>query len=131
VKGATESPDEFRKRLNQLALDEEEARPVGAAGHAWFLGARARNSGSLHSDTWSGTAADLGERGVIAVYPGTGWWKEQKKHDRSDFGARYAEERRNGRRHVRGLLNMLALDREGGASSRCSCASTASVMTSS
>ncbi len=90
VKGATESPEELRKRLNQLALDEEEARPTGAVDDAWFLGARARNTGSIHSDTWSGTAADLAERGVIAVYPVTGWWKDQKKRDRSAYGARYA-----------------------------------------
>jgi len=90
VKGTLESPEEFRKRLNQRALEEEEERPAGAADHAWYLGERARNTGSLHSDTWSGTAADLAERGIVAVYPVTGWWKEQKKRDRSDLGVRYA-----------------------------------------
>jgi hypothetical protein len=41
-------------------------------------------------DTLSCNAADLAERGVIAVYPVSGWWKDQPKRDRSDFGARYA-----------------------------------------
>ena|SRR5664279_4265062 len=49
-----------------------------------------RTSGSLHTDIWGGTAADLAERGFIAVYPVGGWWKEQKKRDHSERGARYA-----------------------------------------
>ena len=56
----------------------------------WYLGEQARNKGSLHSDMWVGTAADLAERGVIGVYPVGGWWKEQPKRDRSADGARYA-----------------------------------------
>lgn len=55
----------------------------------WYLGERARNRGSLHSDILTGFAADIAERGVIAVYPVTGWWKELKKRDRSEHGARY------------------------------------------
>lgn len=35
-------------------------------------------------------AADLAERGVIAVYPVSGCWKDHPKRDRSDKGARYA-----------------------------------------
>lgn len=33
---------------------------------------------------------DLARRGMLAVYPVTGWWKENKSPDRSDRGARYA-----------------------------------------
>jgi hypothetical protein len=50
----------------------------------------ARNKGSVHSDRWVGTAADLAERGVVGIYPISGWWKDQPKRDRSDIGARYA-----------------------------------------
>jgi hypothetical protein len=88
---ATETNDEFRKRLNRRALDEEEERPVRAAGaDGWFLGSDARNRGSLHSDIWEGTAAELAARGRVAVYPVTGWWKELRSRDRSSLGARYA-----------------------------------------
>ncbi|EGV20713.1 S8 family peptidase [Thiocapsa marina] len=91
VKGPTESLDEFRKRLNQRALDEEENRPLsGTDNDGWYLGPRARNRGSVHSDILAGFAADIAERGTIAVYPVTGWWKELKKRDRSKHGARYA-----------------------------------------
>jgi hypothetical protein len=91
VKGPTESLEEFRKRLNKKALDEDEAKPSTRGDSSeWYLGERARNRGSLHSDILSCNAADLAERGVIAVYPVSGWWKDQPKRDRSDLGARYA-----------------------------------------
>jgi len=90
VKGPTESLDEFRKRLNQQALDEEEKKPEAGGSDSWYLGSQARNRGSVHSDFLSGSAADLAERGVVGVYPVSGWWKEQKKRDRSDKGSRYA-----------------------------------------
>ncbi|MGK3996569.1 S8 family peptidase [Sorangium sp. So ce1024] len=91
VKGPTESMDELRKRLNKKALDEDELKPsTGGDSSEWYLGERARNRGSLHSDILSGSAADLAERGVIAVYPVSGWWKDQPKRDRSEKGARYA-----------------------------------------
>lgn len=91
LKGATESLDEFRKRLNQRALNEEENRPSKSAGSdGWYLGPNARNRGSIHSDVLNGAAADIADRSSIAVYPVTGWWKELKKRDRSQHGARYA-----------------------------------------
>ena len=91
MKGPTESVDEFQKRLNKKALDEDEAKPVtGGAASEWYLGEQARNRGSLHSDILTCNAADVAERGVIAVYPVSGWWKDQPARDRSDLGARYA-----------------------------------------
>ncbi len=90
VKGATESLDEFRKRINQAALEGEEKKPDAGETAGWYLGPNARNVGSLHSDIWNGSAADLAERGVVAVFPVSGWWKEQPKRDRSAEGARYA-----------------------------------------
>lgn len=91
VKGPTESMGEFRKRLNRKALEEDETKPsTGGDSSEWYLGEQARHRGSLHSDILECSAADLAERGVIAVYPVTGWWKEQPKRDRSEQGARYA-----------------------------------------
>jgi hypothetical protein len=91
VKSPTESMDEFRKRINKRALEDNEAKPTAASDSSnWYLGEKARNRGSLHSDIWVGTAADLAERGVIGIYPVSGWWKDQPKHDRSEKGARYS-----------------------------------------
>lgn len=91
VKSPTESLDDFRKRVNQQALDEDEDKPkTGGDASDWFLGEQTRNKGSIHSDIWVGTSADLAERGVIGVYPVSGWWKDQPKRDRSGLGAHYA-----------------------------------------
>lgn len=67
-------------------------RPASATSDAdeWYFGPDYRVSGSLHSDIWHGTAADLADRAAIAVYPVAGWWKELKARDRSERGARYA-----------------------------------------
>ncbi len=91
VKTPTESLEEFRKRLNQRALEEDEDRPDTTSDSSdWFFGERGRNKGSIHSDFWVGTAADLAERKYIGVYPVSGWWKEQPSRDRSAQGARYS-----------------------------------------
>lgn len=90
VKRATETLPTFRKRINGQALGGQEARPTGAGTDDWLIGSRNRGRGSLHADLWQGTAADLAARGVVAVYPVTGWWKELPARDRSDLGCRYA-----------------------------------------
>ncbi|MCM4084946.1 S8 family peptidase [Actinoplanes sp. TRM88002] len=90
VRRPYESLDDFRKRLNKQAIAEEERRPSGAADAGWILGAKARSSGSVHSDIWQGSAVDLASRGAVAIFPVSGWWKENPARDRSEQGARYA-----------------------------------------
>jgi hypothetical protein len=86
-----ETNDDFRKRINRKALAEEEDRPARSGEpDGWYVGSETRNRGSVHSDIWEGTAADLAARGLIAIYPVTGWWKELQARDQSDLGARYA-----------------------------------------
>ncbi|MCA4761175.1 S8 family peptidase [Mycobacterium sp. SMC-2] len=88
---ATESIDDFRKRINALALAEEERRrTVHSDSDEWYFGPNQRAAGSLHTDIWTGTAADLASRGALAIYPVTGWWKERPDRDRSNEGARYS-----------------------------------------
>ena len=50
---------------------------AGADAPGWYFGQRLRDRGSLHSDIWEGTAADLASRHAIAVYPTGGWWREK------------------------------------------------------
>jgi len=91
VRRPTEDNDAFRKRVNKLAQGYGEQRPpsAGESGE-WYLGSKERVRGSLHVDIWKGTAADLAQRGCVAVHPVTGWWKEQPKRDRSEQGVRYS-----------------------------------------
>ncbi len=82
VKASTESDKRFRQRINQIEREElnpdqlEEMTDPDAA--RWFLGARMRNRGSIHSDVWFGNAAGLAAKSHIAVFPVGGWWKDWK-----------------------------------------------------
>ncbi|MCY4076751.1 MAG: S8 family peptidase [Acidobacteria bacterium] len=91
VKRPHESVDEFRKRVNVAARDEEEGTPSGGdSDPAWLIGTQSRHRGSLHGDIWRGSAADLASRGCLAVYPAIGWWKTRQALERYDQPARYA-----------------------------------------
>ncbi|WP_197523381.1 S8 family peptidase [Actinokineospora pegani] len=92
IRRATESNAEFQKRINEKALAEDEQRATSSNDTGeWFFGSdHQRAPGSLHTDIWYGNAADLAQRGALAVFPVTGWWKENKARDRSEDGARYA-----------------------------------------
>ncbi len=90
VKRATESLDDFRKRINRQARDEEEGTLNKTTDPDWLLGSQFRHKGSIHKDVWSGTAADLAERGKIAIYPAIGWWKTRAKLECYNKSARYA-----------------------------------------
>lgn len=91
VRRPTETTSDFRKRLNRLARSENESKSSSVSdANEWLLGPIQRVRGSLHVDQWRGSAADLASRGCIAVYPVTGWWKEQRQRDRSQNGVRYS-----------------------------------------
>lgn len=90
VKRPLEDDDQFRARINVQARDESAGDNAGGNDPNWLLGTQGRHLGSLHSDIWRGSAADLAERGTLAVYPVTGWWKTRKKLERFHNRARYA-----------------------------------------
>jgi len=92
VKRATETLDDFRRRINKAAHDEEEGTisSGSSGGDNWGLGPKVRDRGSLHSDWWSGTAADLASRDAIGIFPVGGWWKEKPYLERWNAKARYS-----------------------------------------
>lgn len=90
VKRAEEGIADFRRRINASARDEEEGGDLGGTEAGWFLGPRLRNKGSIHSDIWEGTAADLAGRHAIAVYPVGGWWRQKPRLGRMDRRVRYS-----------------------------------------
>lgn len=78
VKRPQETVDDLRKRVSAAAREEQETyEPVGDTA-GWALGPQIRTRGSVHSDWWTGTAADLANCSFIAVYPVSGWWRESK-----------------------------------------------------
>lgn len=83
--------DEFRYRINKAAKDAEDGSKAETGQDAnWLLGTSNRHRGSVHSDIWTGTAADLASRGMLAVYPVTGWWKTRKNLERYHQTAPYS-----------------------------------------
>ena len=90
VKSPTESADEFKKRLNSLAMEKGEKKQKSDGTDDWYLGKIAREKGSIHSDFLNDTAAKVAARNIVGVYPVSGWWKDMPKHDRSHSGVRYS-----------------------------------------
>ncbi len=89
LNGAGEEEADFVRRINRKAReDDEHPGTEGAADH-WMLG-EYRNVGSIHSDLWSGTAAELAASNLIIVHPAVGWWRERHHLGRFDKETRYA-----------------------------------------
>lgn len=86
-----QSLENFRAAINKIANDETEdySGPEGD-NDGWQLGPQLRKRGSLHSDTWIGSAADLADMHTIAVYPVGGWWKYRTAQDRWQNSVRYS-----------------------------------------
>jgi hypothetical protein len=95
VKGSVETDERFLQRINKLERaeleenEQQEAMNDPDRNH-WFVGAQLRSRGSLHSDVWVGTAAQLAQKSHVAVYPVGGWWKDWNESQRHDIAVRYA-----------------------------------------
>ncbi len=80
VEAVSAAPDE------EIAGAEEEQpeAPRFPRDQRWVIGPSASTRGSLHSDFWEGTAAEVADMKHIAVYPMTGWWKTRVAQRRFD-----------------------------------------------
>ena len=91
IKRPTDTNDEFLDRITKPVGDEEERSVISAADdRSWAVGPYLRCKGSVHSDVWTGTAAQLALTETIAVYPVTGWWKERPNLGQWTRSARYS-----------------------------------------
>jgi len=92
IKRPTDMNDtEFLKRITKAAWDEDEGSVNSAADdRSWTVGPNLRCKGSVHSDVWTETAAQLAASEAIAIYPVTGWWKERPSFERWNRTARYS-----------------------------------------
>lgn len=86
-----ESKDELVTRVNREARneDEQQSETSSPADH-WLLGSQARNRGSIHSDTWQGTASELAASNILAITPTIGWWRERHHLECWNRKARYS-----------------------------------------
>lgn len=90
VRRALETTADFVARINAASAQEENGELVNPKDPAWLLGDKQRHKGSLHQDIWKGTAADLANRGYLAVYPALGWWRTRPKLKRYNLPAHYS-----------------------------------------
>lgn len=91
VRPATFSAEQHLMKVN-AAMRRDEAQVPSRSGEmwkGWQLGEHAF-LGSVHSDIWEGSAADLAQKGGIAVYPESGWWKTRTSLKMYDRKVHYA-----------------------------------------
>lgn len=91
LKRPTETEQQLLMRLTRAAWDEDqESYTAGPDERSWLIGPRYRNRGSIHSDLWTGTAAELAASGIIAVHPVSGWWKDRQTLNCFEKDAKYS-----------------------------------------
>lgn len=91
VNNPYESKEEFERRISKAMRDEDSDIEISSNdSNRWLLGTQNRNVGSIHSDIWEGTAAELSQSGYIMVYPTTGWWKLRTNLKKYNNKVRYA-----------------------------------------
>lgn len=82
--------DDLKNALGKEKLDDTDY-VKGGASDRWFYGSKNIFKGSVHSDYWKGSAADIASCNVLAVYPlASGWWKQLKKQNKGDAQLRYS-----------------------------------------
>jgi len=89
IKTAREAEKDFLKKINKADRVEGEDLDADWDTREWSIG-RARDHGSIHSDVWTGSAADLAAKDAIAVFPVLGWWRDPRRKERVEQRVRYA-----------------------------------------
>jgi len=90
VNNVNEERSSFLKRLNAAARDKGEKPDSSSGSERWMIGSNGRDQGSVHSDIWKGTAADLATCDMVGVYPVIGWWRERHWLNRWERKTRYS-----------------------------------------
>lgn len=68
-----EDAEQFQQRISRAMWDDDDQRPANVReARDWTIGPKGRTRGSIHSDWWTGTAAELARCGILAVYPVSG-----------------------------------------------------------
>ena len=92
VQTPTEQLKTFIARVSN-AVDEEDKkgyeRPTDTTA-GWIVGDNNCRLGSIHSDTWLGSAAQLAKMENLIVHPVNGWWRLRPQHKRFNDRIRYS-----------------------------------------
>lgn len=97
VRRPQETPEAMLNRLSRefwdVSEDGKRIRPRNTTSddRQWELGPEKISvRGSIHSDAWHGTAAQLASSNLIAIYPVTGWWRYRRDKDIVEKSAPYS-----------------------------------------
>ncbi len=90
IRRKNESESNFIARICGDTETSSNQKRGSADNVEWVIGESQRMRGSILSDTWRGTAADLALRDSMAIYPTSGWWKERPSHHRYTATTRYS-----------------------------------------
>lgn len=82
--------DTLKQSLGVEKLDSGEYDKTTGTSR-WALGADTVFKGSIHSNYWNGSAAEIASCNKLAIFPlASGWWKELKKQNKYDSELRYS-----------------------------------------
>ena len=81
-----------REGEEEADAEREEGEDVdtNSGSSRWIIGADNRSLGSVHSDIWEGTAAEIATSNLIGVYPVIGWWRERRNLRFMEKKSRYS-----------------------------------------
>lgn len=86
---ATEVLPDFKLRINAHGREDDYDESHAGETGRWEFGVRGPTNGSIHSNIWRGSAAELAQRNHIAVLPTLGWWRTRPAEGRVDQRTRY------------------------------------------
>lgn len=91
VNNPTEDLPAFKRRLNRQANEDEQSPEESDGGSGrWTIGKNGHKFGSVHSDFFTTTAAELATCNLIGIAPVGGWWKTRTQFQRYNNKARYS-----------------------------------------
>lgn len=72
-----ESMADFETRVNKHMREDEHENDSPDEDGKWLFGSRPPSNGSLHVNEWHGSAQQLADRSLFAIYPTRGWWRDR------------------------------------------------------
>lgn len=82
--------DDLKENLGVEKLDSGEYDKTTGSSR-WALGADTVFKGSIHSNYWRGSAAEIASCNKLAIFPlASGWWKQLKKQNKADSQLKYS-----------------------------------------
>tara|TARA_B100000378_G_scaffold109964_5_gene88192 strand:+ start:7779 stop:9833 length:2055 start_codon:yes stop_codon:yes gene_type:complete len=82
--------DKLKAILKKESLEDTDFNK-NTGNNRWALGADNVFKGSIHSNYWKGTAAEIAKCNKLAIFPqASGWWRELKKQKKANDIMRYS-----------------------------------------